>query len=169
MISCNVMGIISRTSESLWNEAPQVRDCPPPASLSRLRLGKVTRCETAAAGLDNASIGKDRWIGGYGTSWRGRPYRRPKNPGDGGYEAKTGTLAGALHWLPQPSRGGEGRCRLSGRPCQRAAVESTLRQICARSLACFGRGQALAPACKGDQGLVGNWIFRGDPRMSLHV
>ena len=43
--------------------------------------------------------------------------------------------------------------------CQREAVESTLRQICARSLACFGRGQALAPACKGDQGLVGNWIF----------
>ena len=74
-------------------------------------MGKVTRCETAAAGLDNASIGKDRWIGGYGTSWRGRPYRRPKNPGDGGYEAKTGTLAGTPHWLPQPSRGEEGRCR----------------------------------------------------------
>jgi hypothetical protein len=54
---------------------------------------KVTRC-TAAAGLDNASIGKDRWIGGYGTSLRGRPYRRPKNRGDGGYEAKTVTIAG---------------------------------------------------------------------------
>ena len=74
-------------------------------------MGKVTRCETAAAGLDNASIGKDRWIGGYGTSLRGRPYRRPKNRGDGGYEAKTVTLAGTLHCLPQPSRGGEGRCR----------------------------------------------------------
>ena len=74
-------------------------------------MGKVTRCETAAAGLDNASIGKDRWIGGYGTSLRGRPCRRPKNRGDGGYEAKTGTLAGTLHCLPQPSRGGEGRRR----------------------------------------------------------
>jgi hypothetical protein len=25
-------------------------------------LGKVTRGETAAAGLDNASVGKERWI-----------------------------------------------------------------------------------------------------------
>jgi hypothetical protein len=49
---------------------------------------------------------------------------------------------------------------LNGRPCQRAAVESTLRQICARSLACFDRGRALAQACKGDKALVGNAGFR---------
>jgi hypothetical protein len=57
-------------------------------------LGKGHALRTAAADLDNASIGKDRWIGGYGISLRGPPYRRPKNRGDGGYEAKTVTLAG---------------------------------------------------------------------------
>jgi hypothetical protein len=83
MISCNVRGINLRTSESLWNEAPHVRDLlAVRQQVSQTPLGKVTRRETAAAGLNNASIGKDRWIGGYGTSLRGRPYRRPKNRGD---------------------------------------------------------------------------------------
>ena len=94
MISCNVTGVYLRTSGSLWNEAPHVRGWPSATKSLVTPLWKVTRCETAAAGLDNASIGKDRCIGGYATSWRGRPYRRPKNRGDGGYEAKTVTIAG---------------------------------------------------------------------------
>jgi hypothetical protein len=72
------------------------------------------------------------------------------------------TLAGTLHCLPQPSGAEKDAADRAQQPplCRRAAVQSTLRQICARSLACFDRGRALAPACKGDKALVSNAGFR---------
>jgi hypothetical protein len=158
MISCNVVGIISWTSGSLSNEAPHVRDGPSASKSLVTPLGKG-RARRNRRGRSRQRVRRQRAMDrGYGTGLRSRPYRRPKNRGDG---------------ATRPSRGRYIVCRnhhgaekdAADRAqwpslCQREAVESTLRQICARSLACFDRGRALAQACKGDKALVGNAGFR---------
>jgi hypothetical protein len=83
-----------------------------------------------------------------------KPWRRRLRGQDGDAALSAATIKRRRRTAPTA---------FSGRPCQREAVERTLRQICARSLACFGRDQALAPACKGDKALVGNWIFYAHP------
>jgi hypothetical protein len=114
MISCNVSGIISRTSGSLSNEAPHVRDGPSASKSLVTPLGKG-RARRNRRGRSRQRVRRQRAMDrGYGTGLRGRHCCRPKNRGDGARgQAGDATLSAATI---------TGRRRtpptaLSGRPC----------------------------------------------------
>ena len=158
MFSCNVTGIISRTSGSLSNEAPHVRDGPSASKSLETPLGKG-HARRNRRGRSRQRVRRQGAMDrGYGTGLRGRHCCRPKNRGDGATRPRRGRYIVCRNhqWAEK-----DGADRAQGPSlCQREAVESTHRQICARSLARFDRGRALAQACKGDKALVGNAGFR---------
>jgi hypothetical protein len=83
MFSCNVTGIISRTSGSLWNEAPHVRDWPSAIKSFVTPLGKG-HARRNRRGRSRQRVRRQGAMDrGYGTGLRGRHCSRPKNRGDG--------------------------------------------------------------------------------------